>query len=196
MCDQIEWVNDGVCDDATNVEICNFDGGDCCLEYILDAICDKCICYEDGLRHPSFHSHEVETTSVINLMPWTISNYFDNTLEPVILTTTSAFTTIGWTPYTTPDPLEHCEWLEFVGRFLKKLEMNKVHFQIFDYTGDDWCDPTFYANTKECNYDNLDCCGFFNVHHNYCYDDCQCIMPGCEPDDDYYLGKKKLKPKH
>ena len=33
------WVNDGFCDDETNIESCQFDGGDCCLEAIVDIGC-------------------------------------------------------------------------------------------------------------------------------------------------------------
>ena len=30
------WINDGICDDDTNIESCQYDGGDCCLEAIQD----------------------------------------------------------------------------------------------------------------------------------------------------------------
>ena len=35
-CDEdISWfVGDGFCDDETNNEDCNFDGGDCCLDFV------------------------------------------------------------------------------------------------------------------------------------------------------------------
>ena len=45
QCDQIEYVNDGICDDITNVEECDFDGNDCCLDEIVDYFCIDCICH-------------------------------------------------------------------------------------------------------------------------------------------------------
>ena len=35
-CDEdVSWfVGDGFCDDETNNEDCNFDGGDCCLDFV------------------------------------------------------------------------------------------------------------------------------------------------------------------
>ena len=38
----------------TNNELCNYDGGDCCLT-IVDYRCEgeECICHEDGLVHPT-----------------------------------------------------------------------------------------------------------------------------------------------
>ena len=30
------WINDGICDDETNTKNCQFDGGDCCLDSIVD----------------------------------------------------------------------------------------------------------------------------------------------------------------
>ncbi len=37
-------IRDGVCDEATNIEVCLFDGGDCCLEQKNEELCGKCIC--------------------------------------------------------------------------------------------------------------------------------------------------------
>ena len=46
------WLlGDGYCQDSSNSEQCDFDGGDCCLNQII-AACYDCICYEDGTRHP------------------------------------------------------------------------------------------------------------------------------------------------
>ena len=41
------WIGDGYCDDETNNNECDFDGGDCCGQYINTAYCSKCICHED-----------------------------------------------------------------------------------------------------------------------------------------------------
>ena len=42
----IEWVGDGLCDDATNILECQYDGGDCCLEEPVMDVCHYCICHE------------------------------------------------------------------------------------------------------------------------------------------------------
>ena len=39
------WIGDGYCDDETNTEGCNFDGGDCCGSSVNDQYCEECICY-------------------------------------------------------------------------------------------------------------------------------------------------------
>ena len=44
-------IGDGYCDDSSNSEQCDFDGGDCCLDQIV-AACYECMCYADGTRHP------------------------------------------------------------------------------------------------------------------------------------------------
>ena len=46
-------MGDGFCEDEINVETCDFDGGDCCLNVIITNYCDKCVCHWDGTRHPS-----------------------------------------------------------------------------------------------------------------------------------------------
>ena len=39
-------IGDGYCDDFTNSEVCNYDGGDCCGEDILTDYCNECQCLE------------------------------------------------------------------------------------------------------------------------------------------------------
>ena len=39
---------DGLCDDSLNTALCNFDGGDCCQEYVTRAICKECKCKMQG----------------------------------------------------------------------------------------------------------------------------------------------------
>ena len=44
------YVGDGYCDDENNIEVCNWDGGDCCNNNIQnwDEYCDDCQCFENG----------------------------------------------------------------------------------------------------------------------------------------------------
>ena len=47
-CAYVELVGNGYCNDETNNEGCNFDGGDCCLNCINTDQCSDCVCYEGG----------------------------------------------------------------------------------------------------------------------------------------------------
>ncbi len=42
-------IDDGVCDEATNIEQCLFDGGDCCLDVdkLRNHLCSNCTCILD-----------------------------------------------------------------------------------------------------------------------------------------------------
>ena len=46
-CPMSNYVADGFCDDDTNNQLCNFDGGDCCGPYVIFDFCIECICKED-----------------------------------------------------------------------------------------------------------------------------------------------------
>ena len=39
-------MGDGYCDDETNNEACNFDGGDCCGDIVYTDFCWDCFCFE------------------------------------------------------------------------------------------------------------------------------------------------------
>ena len=47
--DYFGFIEDGICDDFLNKKECYFDGGDCCLEEIENAVCDKCTCIQSNL---------------------------------------------------------------------------------------------------------------------------------------------------
>ena len=40
-------VGDGYCDDDTNIELCWFDGGDCCAPDAVKDFCEECACLEE-----------------------------------------------------------------------------------------------------------------------------------------------------
>ena len=42
----MEVKGDGYCDDATNIPICEYDGGDCCLPNVQTDYCVECLCLE------------------------------------------------------------------------------------------------------------------------------------------------------
>ena len=54
-CGNISLVGDGFCNDETNNEICNYDGGDCCLYVNNIDQCSNCICYFEEFCATGFH---------------------------------------------------------------------------------------------------------------------------------------------
>ncbi len=42
-----DWIGDSFCDDETNTEECDFDGGDCCLDEVDTDYCTICECLTD-----------------------------------------------------------------------------------------------------------------------------------------------------
>jgi hypothetical protein len=51
-CPAEPWIGDGYCNDASNIEDCHFDGGDCCLnnDNIILIYCTICRCHETGIQ--------------------------------------------------------------------------------------------------------------------------------------------------
>ena len=52
-CEHLNWVGDGFCDDISNSEDCNYDGGDCCGLDVNTEHCKKCQCLdpEGGIKY-------------------------------------------------------------------------------------------------------------------------------------------------
>ena len=46
VCLKPDWPGDGICDDETNNEICEWDGGDCCGELVKTDHCKICGCFD------------------------------------------------------------------------------------------------------------------------------------------------------
>jgi hypothetical protein len=47
-------IGDGFCHEKTNNELCQYDGGDCCLSKLQFEHCDICICYEKEIQGESY----------------------------------------------------------------------------------------------------------------------------------------------
>ena len=47
-CINPHYVGDSFCDDITNNQECNFDGGDCCGSNVITSTCTECQCLSDG----------------------------------------------------------------------------------------------------------------------------------------------------
>ena len=49
-CEYPHFINNGYCEDFSNTEECEFDGGDCCLEEIITTSCEVCMCYNSCMH--------------------------------------------------------------------------------------------------------------------------------------------------
>ena len=47
-----DTIGNGHCDDSTNTETCNFDGGDCCGPCSNKHSCSSCLCLEEAEIDP------------------------------------------------------------------------------------------------------------------------------------------------
>ena len=57
-------VGNGKCDDISNVDICNYDGGDCCLKNAIAGICCQCQCHSSKTSIPSNECSTISTTII------------------------------------------------------------------------------------------------------------------------------------
>ena len=60
------WVGDGKCDDVTNTNVFDFDGGDCCLQNAIQGNCIACICDKTGESLITTTTTELATTTLAN----------------------------------------------------------------------------------------------------------------------------------
>ena len=82
-------VGNGLCDDVTNTNVFEFDGGDCCLQNTIKGDCISCICYEIG---ESLITESTQSTTT-NLITTTVLNISTTTIKEYVQTTTLPITT-------------------------------------------------------------------------------------------------------
>lgn len=155
------WINDGYCDDQTNIADCLYDGGDCCLERITDRFCDVCICHETGVRHqattplPTASSYWWSTTQggcLDHRLPMVGDGYCDDVTNDFLCDYDGGDCCV--------DEPNH----EFC--LICACKEGIVPEMCFtNYLGDQFCDDM--NNIPECGYDHGDCCGEF-VNTQYC----------------------------
>ena len=87
-CGNLAWIGDGFCDDGSNIEDCDYDGGDCCLDStndkIIEGLCYQCTCHLDGKRHQNDSLNQgpdLEPDSFVLLVGGTFS-YFTHAIDP------------------------------------------------------------------------------------------------------------------
>ena len=87
QCSDPDLVGDSFCHDSTNTPECDYDGGDCCQDYLFPIFCQDCLCYKpitsimanstmkstnativvDG---KSFHTHSIRLSTFENYCFW------------------------------------------------------------------------------------------------------------------------------
>ena len=70
--DRSHWLGDGFCDDGTNTESCNYDGGDCCGDSVSLDYCEDCLCHEGGVNPTG------QNRCIININSWKSDGYCDD----------------------------------------------------------------------------------------------------------------------
>ena len=150
-CNDTALVGNGFCNDETNTEICNYDGGDCCLNVVNKTQCSDCTCYLEEFCTTGFHP--------------SIGDGFCNDE-----------TNIAKCGYDGGDccrsysNTDHCSNCTCYGQELCKLGFTPSS------VGDGFCNDN--TNNEECYYDGGDCCGFC-VIKDYC-SDCVCLQGSSE----------------
>ena len=138
-------VHNGFCNDETNIAVCNFDGGDCCLSTVNKEHCSDCSCHHQQTClagvHPLLggdgHCHDELNNLDCNY------DGGDCCLSPV-----------------------NTEYCSDCSCHLQQTCFAGVH----PFVGDGYCDDEL--NTADCNYDSRDCC--VNVNSAYC-SECSCL---------------------
>lgn len=159
-CPQPTWTGDGLCDDNTNIEACNFDEGDCCLPEIIDDNCFDCFCYNDSSRHPS-----VVQNSTCHSPDYQGDGYCDDANNVLACDYDLGDCCGGNIMYCTECLCHNATSSGNSTESTTCLETLK---------GDDYCDDS--NNILECDYDYGDCC-LSPVQTTYC-ETCLCHETG------------------
>ena len=86
----IEWVGDGICDDATNILECQYDGGDCCLEEPVSSACYYCTCFEGFTSTTKVSKVPISITYNNATHTIEIEYDFNEQIDPLTTTTISS----------------------------------------------------------------------------------------------------------
>ena len=62
-------MGDGKCDDLINMDLCEYDGGDCCMAIVDALYCDVCKCHSDLKKHPTLEPPFGQITSEQSSIP-------------------------------------------------------------------------------------------------------------------------------
>ena len=164
----VSWIGDGVCDDHTNNQDCNFDGGDCCQNLDYFDHCIDCCCHQDGcLTH---------TTPFVTLCP-TCNQYmleylgnmecndYTNTEECCFDLGDCCDPNASKLPTSCLD----CDCKENVWTIFTPTEPCEPE----SFISDGFCDDSH--NFPICEFDGGDCCSSTSSHE-FC-SLCHCISP-------------------
>ena len=160
------WVGDGYCDDATNTESCNYDGGDCCGSNVIYA-CNQCLCLEgEG------GGSEGTTTAGACNQGWIADGFCDD-INNNLDCSYDGGDCCG--PNVNIQSCSICQCLEGggggSGGTTTPYGTITAGACSQGWIADGYCDDI--NNNLACTYDGGDCCGS-NVNTEWCTE-CQCL---------------------
>ena len=182
------FIGDGYCDDESNIEKCNYDGGDCCDHSANTDFCIKCECHNE-----SFSSSFSSTSSGCIYVGDGYCDDFDNVEEcnydggdccdqsadksycEICQCYNESFSS---TLSTTASSTTKTSTVLDIGFYsLKKIVIIRIHIKIYfsdscvvHWFEDGFCDDV--NNFEECKFDGGDCC-LDTVLTEYC-SICEC----------------------
>ncbi len=133
-------INDGVCDEITNVERCLFDGTDCCRRDSSKQMCNVCICkmlvdmdefYNDKI--PKFNARalhdpsDFETQDMTNWLEMPKSESFE-TCSMMCMDVELEALVNSWT-YESMSKTCNCAWIEHISQDIATQHVEKVNSQ-------------------------------------------------------------------
>lgn len=136
----LKLIGDGYCDDATNTNAFDFDGGDCCVNPVQIGQCQLCQCYLDGMIYTTTSKATPTTTTT------EVESGTKNTELPTEDTTTSLTTTLE---NSGPCPLDFIEADELC--LLIKEEMQTYESAVFACPHGFIFEPENLANEQQIN---------------------------------------------
>ncbi len=74
QCSKLNYLQDGYCDDITNIPECLYDGGDCCCKDFDFSYCSECHCISRNMTETCFDFVETTTTQEMTIPPCFVEN--------------------------------------------------------------------------------------------------------------------------
>ena len=146
-CPYLALIGDGYCNDKSNNEECNYDGGDCCLSTVNTSHCSKCTCFGQEMCDAG-------------IIPSSIGDGFCNDETNNKECNYDGGDCCSSTVNSDKCSNCTCYWEETCAAGIFPSSV-----------GDGYCNDE--SNNEECNYDGGDCCGSCIVT-NLC-SECSCL---------------------
>ena len=151
-CNQANLISDGYCNDETNNDDCNFDGGDCCGSCINTDFCAHCICLGNVT------SNEVENPLVGNGVCNNETNRLECHHDGLDCCLASNLVGDGFCNDETNIPECYYDGLDCCVNVNSDICSEcSCYCQNLELVGNGFCNNE--TNIAECSYDGGECCG-------------------------------------